>query len=133
MLKYGAYDLFKEEREGRSEERSNAFCEADIEQILEKNAKVITIDSQGGSSYSKASFVTDSSAEVDINDPNFWTKIVGLKPSPDVLGPRTPVKKYAASQSDEPDLVVLTDETDWTKVDRDTLMRLVGAGDSDEA
>ena len=43
------------------------------------------------------------------------------------------MKKYAASQSDEPELVVLTDETDWTKVDRDTLMRLVGAGDSDEA
>ena len=95
---------------------------------------MITIDSQGGSSYSKASFVTDSSAEVDINDPNFWTKIVGLKDhSPDVLGPRTPVKKYPASQSDEPDLVVLTDETDWAKVDRDTLMRLVGTGGRDEA
>lgn len=93
---------------------------------------MITIDSQGGSSYSKASFVTDSSAEVDINDPNFWTKIVGLKSEPDVLGPRTPGKKYAVAQGDEPDLVVLTDETDWTKVDRDTLMRLVGTGGGDE-
>ena len=88
---------------------------------------MITIDSQGGSSFSKASFVTDSSAEVDINDPNFWTKIVGLKDhSQEVLGPRTPTKKFASSQIDEPDLVVLTDETDWAKVDRDTLMRLVG-------
>ena len=55
LLKYGAYDFFKEEREGRSDELSNAFCEADIDQILEKNTKVITIDSQGGSSFSKAS------------------------------------------------------------------------------
>ena len=66
LLKYGAYDFFKEEREGRSEELSNAFCEADIDQILEKNTKVITIDSQGGSSFSKASFITATSAEVDI-------------------------------------------------------------------
>ena len=36
LLKYGAYDFFKEEREGRTEELSNAFCEADIDQILEK-------------------------------------------------------------------------------------------------
>ena len=132
LLKYGAYDLFKEEHEGRSEELSTAFCEADIDQILEKNTKVITIDSQGGSSYSKASFITDTSDEIDIDDPNFWTKIVGLKEPSDELGPRTPVKKYPTSQSDEPDLVVLTDEIDWTKIDRDTLMRLVGIGRGDK-
>ena len=97
LLKYGAYDFFKEEREGRSDELSNAFCEADIDQILEKNTKVITIDSQGGSSFSKASFITDSSMEVDINDPNFWTKVVGLKPADDlVMGPRSRKKgEYA--------------------------------------
>ena len=63
LLKYGAYDFFKEEREGRTEELSNAFCEADIDQILEKNAKVITIDSQGGSSFAKASFIAEISLE----------------------------------------------------------------------
>ena len=127
LLKYGAYDLFKEEREGRSEERSNAFCEADIEQILEKNAKVITIDSQGGSSFSKASFITDSSMEVDINDPNFWTKIVGLKKeSQDVMGPRIRNKKHSPQATDdEPEPEGFVDDNEWTKTDRDTLLKLV--------
>lgn len=128
MLKYGAYDLFKEEREGRSEERSNAFCEADIEQILEKNAKVITIDSQGGSSFSKASFVTDTSDEIDIDDPNFWTKIVGLKDhSQDVMGPRVRKKVEYKEVGDGEDLVEggFEDENEWNKTDRDMLVKQV--------
>ena len=127
LLKYGAYDLFKEEREGRSEERSNAFCEADIEQILEKNAKVITIDSQGGSSFSKASFITNTSDEIDINDPDFWTKIVGLKKeSQDVMGPRVRNKKCSPQATDdEPEPDGFIDDNEWTKADRDTLLRLV--------
>lgn len=128
LLKYGAYDLFKEEREGRSEERSNAFCEADIDQILEKNAKVITIDSQGGSSFSKASFITDSSMEVDINDPNFWTKIVGLKKeSQDVMGPRVRKRVEYKEVADTEDGVegIFEDEGEWIKTDRDVLVKQV--------
>ena len=128
LLKYGAYDLFKEEREGRSEERSNAFCEADIEQILEKNAKVITIDSQGGSSFSKASFITDSSMEVDINDPDFWTKIVGLKKeSQDVMGPRVRKRVEYKEVADTEDGVegIFEDEGEWIKTDRDVLVKQV--------
>ena len=130
LLKYGAYDFFKEEREGRSEELSNAFCEADIDQILEKNAKVITIDSQGGSSFSKASFVTDNSTEVDVNDPYFWTKVVGLKEPQEVnLTPRTRQSRYSVGKEDgnemELDGVTMVDENDWTKSDRDLLLRLL--------
>ena len=33
VLQYGAYDLFREEREGKSEDTSKAFCEADIDQV----------------------------------------------------------------------------------------------------
>lgn len=135
LLKYGAYDFFKEEREGRSEELSNAFCEADIDQILEKNTKVITIDSQGGSSFSKASFITDGSMEVDINDPNFWTKVVGLKPTDDmVMGPRNRKKmEYMGLQERdaEPETAALIDESEWTKIDRDLVAKLVRVvGDS---
>ena len=129
LLKYGAYDFFKEEREGRSDELSNAFCEADIDQILEKNTKVITIDSQGGSSFSKASFITDSSMEVDINDPNFWTKVVGLKPADDlVIGPRSRKKvEYAeVEEEDAKNEVFFDDESEWVKADRDNLVKLVG-------
>ena len=130
LLKYGAYDFFKEEREGRSDELSNAFCEADIDQILEKNTKVITIDSQGGSSFSKASFITDSSMEVDINDPNFWTKVVGLKPADDlVMGPRSRKKvEYAeVEEEDAKNEAFFDDESEWVKADRDNLVKLVGA------
>ena len=129
LLKYGAYDFFKEEREGRSDELSNAFCEADIDQILEKNTKVITIDSQGGSSFSKASFITDSSMEVDINDPNFWTKVVGLKPADDlVMGPRSRKKvEYAeVEEEDAKNEAFFDDESEWVKADRDNLVKLVG-------
>ena len=136
LLKYGAYDFFKEEREGRSDELSNAFCEADIDQILEKNTKVITIDSQGGSSFSKASFITDSSMEVDINDPNFGTKVVGLKPADDlVMGPRSRKKvEYGGLQDRdaEPEAAALMDESEWTKADRDLVAKLVSvASESD--
>lgn len=135
LLKYGAYDFFKEEREGRSDELSNAFCEADIDQILEKNTKVITIDSQGGSSFSKASFITDSSMEVDINDPNFWTKVVGLKPADDlVMGPRSRKKvEYAeVEEEDAKNEAFFDDESEWVKADRDNLVKLVGvASESD--
>ena len=130
LLKYGAYDFFKEEREGRSEELSNAFCEADIDQILEKNTKVITIDSQGGSSFSKASFITDGSMEVDINDPNFWTKVVGLKPTDDmVMGPRNRKKmEYVeVEEEDTKNEAFFDDESEWTKTDRDNLLKLVRA------
>ena len=129
LLKYGAYDFFKEEREGRSDELSNAFCEADIDQILEKNTKVITIDSQGGSSFSKASFITDSSMEVDINDPNVWTKVVGLKPADDlVMGPRSRKKvEYAeVEEEDAKNEAFFDDESEWVKADRDNLVKLVG-------
>ena len=129
LLKYGAYDFFKEEREGRSDELSNAFCEADIDQILEKNTKVITIDSQGGSSFSKASFITDSSMEVDINDPNFWTKVVGLKPADDlVMGPRSRKKvEYAeVEEEDAKNEAFFDDESEWVKAARDNLVKLVG-------
>ena len=129
LLKYSAYDFFKEEREGRSEELSNAFCEADIDQILEKNAKVITVDSQGGSSFSKASFVTDTSAEVDINDPNFWTKVIGLQePREETMGPRVRKKvEYKATMSDETlQETGFEDESEWVKTDRDALVKRVG-------
>ena len=129
LLKYGAYDFFKEEREGRTEELSNAFCEADIDQILEKNAKVITIDSQGGSSFAKASFITDTSDEIDINDPNFWTKVVGLKEKQEVeIGPRVRRKvEYQVGDVEEvgQEACFDDDDGDWSKTDRDMLLKLV--------
>ena len=65
--------------------------------------------------------------EVDINDPNFWTKIVGLKKeSQDVMGPRVRNKKCSPQATDdEPEPDGFIDDNEWTKADRDTLLRLV--------
>jgi hypothetical protein len=52
----------------------------DIDQILER-AKVVTHadDGQKSSSFSKASFIcADNSSSVDIDDPDFWKKAIGL-------------------------------------------------------
>jgi hypothetical protein len=89
LLKYGAYDLFKEEREGTADKESRAFCEADIDQILKTNSKTATMTAEEqvakaekrklGNVFSKASFVAeDSSTQLDVKDPEFWTKVVGL-------------------------------------------------------
>jgi hypothetical protein len=108
LLKHGAYDIFREESEGRSEEESRRFCDADIDQILERSTVVVhrgdaangDEDQPAGgdpssrathsknlggalNSFSKASFVSskESSNDVALDDPRFWEKVVGLSSS----------------------------------------------------
>lgn len=59
------------------DEASAAFCEEDIDQILERRSQKITHDNSGekGSIFSKASFATSASDNIDINDPDFWEKV----------------------------------------------------------
>jgi hypothetical protein len=116
ILSLGAYDIFREEKDGQSLEESNRFCEADIDQILSRSAVVIHDAKKSGrlvlqhgatilslsifrfifslfdtlhllgalsasvASFSKASFVVSGGAtnDVAIDDPDFWTKVVGL-------------------------------------------------------
>lgn len=83
LLKYGAYHIFEEEKEGISEKESQMFCDSNIDEILEKSCKIITSeDNSNGkdndSIFSKASFVVNNSDTVDINDPDFWSKYVGI-------------------------------------------------------
>ena len=86
LLKYGAYDIFHEEKEGLSEQMSKNFNEADIESILERSTVIIhdgnssTHSSSLGKkmpNFSKATFASDEQG-VDVDDPEFWTKVVGL-------------------------------------------------------
>lgn len=80
LLKRGAYDVFREDDSEQKE-----FEEADIDSILQRRAhKVVynegatSISSLGN--FSKASFVSaDEKEDVDINDPDFWKKAIGLK------------------------------------------------------
>jgi hypothetical protein len=78
----GAYDIFKEDKEGASEKESNDFVSQDIDSILERRATTVVHENTGsnsnaaGGTFSKASFKNTNSdaAEVDVDDPDFWTK-----------------------------------------------------------
>ena len=84
LLKKGAYDVFRDD----DDEEGQKFMETDIDQLLERNASTVTYDakstnlaSSGLGSFSKASFVTDTGdgeKDVDLDDPDFWAKAVGL-------------------------------------------------------
>ncbi len=83
LLKKGAYDVFRDD----DDEEAKKFMETDIDQLMESSAKDVTYGkkqnnlSSGLGSFSKASFVTDTGdgeKDVDLDDPDFWSKAVGL-------------------------------------------------------
>jgi superfamily II DNA or RNA helicase len=94
LLKHGAYDMFLEEKEGQSENESRYFVESSIEQILETSSTFLhkendsniecTKVSNNNATFGKASFISASAGdsgennEVAIDDPDFWSKVVGL-------------------------------------------------------
>ncbi|CAN0150637.1 unnamed protein product [Ascophyllum nodosum] len=99
LLKRGAYDVFRED-----DEEGKDFVEANIDDIMKRAATKITYGnkasmSQLSTSFSKASFVAkDQAEEVDLDDPDFWKKAIGLveqspqedksKPDEDLPGQR---------------------------------------------
>jgi hypothetical protein len=90
LLRVGAYDLFSEE----SEKAAEHFCEEDIDQILQRRTVVVKDDKAATTSnpFSRASFVSSESSSMDIQDPDFWDKLLPEAASaPDPLlqfGPR---------------------------------------------
>lgn len=89
LLKHGAYEMFKEEKDGEAEAASKRFSEESIDQILSRSTTIVHDPKKAAdsgkksfmSSFSKATFVSSSNPDevVDIDDPDFWTKVVGLK------------------------------------------------------
>lgn len=89
LLKKGAYDVFKDEDDAEAER----FMETDIDQLLEQKSKTVTYGSgatssigSGLGSFNKASFVANTEQgeqDVDLDDPDFWSKAVGLDTPPD--------------------------------------------------
>lgn len=86
LLKKGAYDVFRDDDDTEAKQ----FLESDIDQLLERSSKKVTYGnanassmSSGLGSFSKASFVADTGEggdkDVDLDDPNFWEKAVGLQ------------------------------------------------------
>ncbi|POM65404.1 Chromodomain-helicase-DNA-binding protein, partial [Phytophthora palmivora] len=79
LLKRGAYDVFRDD-----DTAGEQFCALDIDQILQRSSQIIQYTEQAQSSFSKASFVSaTTSDDVDLDDPDFWKKAVGLsEPDP---------------------------------------------------
>lgn len=93
LLRHGAYDIFNEDRAGTAETESNDFVQQDIDSILERRSRTVVHKDTGsgssaaGGTFSKASFIApktpgsakknSASEDIDIEDPEFWTKMVG--------------------------------------------------------
>uniref|UniRef100_A0A665X8A1 Chromodomain helicase DNA binding protein 8 n=1 Tax=Echeneis naucrates TaxID=173247 RepID=A0A665X8A1_ECHNA len=71
LLRKGAYAAIMDEND-----EGSRFCEEDIDQILQRRATTITIESEGkGSTFSKASFVaSENRNDIALDDPEFWQK-----------------------------------------------------------
>ena len=93
LLKYGAYDLFREDEEGKG--GNDIFGEDDIDKILERASTVVRYeraeenntggDTEGaagakdkkGSTFSKAFFSSShADTDIDINAENFWELVL---------------------------------------------------------
>jgi SNF2 family DNA or RNA helicase len=89
LLRHGAYDIFNEEKAGQAEAESNEFIQQDIDSILQRCSHTIVHDNTGstsssaGGTFSKASFKAKTpdagskNVDVDIDDPDFWKKMIG--------------------------------------------------------
>jgi chromodomain-helicase-DNA-binding protein 7 len=70
VVALGAYGAIMDE-----DSAGDKFCEEDIDQILERRTQIITLESEKGSTFSKASFASSGiRSDIDIDDPDFWKK-----------------------------------------------------------
>ncbi len=70
LLKKGAYGAVMDD-----DNAGDKFCEEDIESILARRTQIITMESEQGSTFSKASFASSSNrSDINIDDPDFWNK-----------------------------------------------------------
>ncbi len=92
LLKHGAYDVFCEDEKDSNGNTINknkvVFEEESIDSILSRSetrthgggSKDKNMGGTNGSNeFSKASFISKEGITVDIDDPEFWVKVVGLK------------------------------------------------------
>ena len=75
MLKRGAHDIFLNEADDAAFQK---FNQADINEILASSSTKVSYDetAASGSVFSKAAFIAEEGQEVDMDDPEFWTKIL---------------------------------------------------------
>lgn len=110
LLRHGAYDIFNEEKAGNAEAESNDFIQSDIDAILDSRSRTVVHENTGshsnaaGGTFSKARFTVSakspdpnkrSNEDIDIEDPDFWEKMIGESKSSEMdvdLGPRQRTK-----------------------------------------
>ena len=79
LLKEGAYAMLEDD------ENEKRFCAENVDEILKTRAKTVSTFVKGeptsgaGGGFSKARFqVNEGDADLDINDPNFWSKMANV-------------------------------------------------------
>ncbi len=88
LLKHGAYDIFRDNKNDQNSEK--VFFEESINSILSRSETRIHSGggggtdknmggTNGGNAFSKALFISKEGKTVDVDDPEFWVKVVGLK------------------------------------------------------
>ena len=79
LLRFGAYSILDEDTS-----KSQHFVESNIEEILEKNSRVVNYSIiRGCYSLGKSSFISHTADQsIDVNDPEFWSKILPPQTSP---------------------------------------------------
>lgn len=82
LLKYGAYGQLIDD--DINAESYKTFFEADIDDLLKKNSRVINFNAVRQSEkekkrlFEKSAFVSNCSDQtLDVNDPEFWNKVLG--------------------------------------------------------
>ena len=115
LLRHGAHDIFNEEKAGSAEAESNDFVQQDIDSILERRSRTVVHQNTGsesnraGGTFSKASFQapktpsgdkTRPTEDIDIEDPEFWSKMVGEAP-PEVESVLKPRKRNKTNYSEK--------------------------------
>jgi hypothetical protein len=141
LLKKGAYDVFRDEDDTEAEK----FMETDIDQLLEHSSKKVTYGDSatkslgsGLGSFSKASFVAnteDGAKDVDLDDPDFWSKAVGLdvpeETSEEVAQMIDDGVKRSRKQVQVYDPYAETKEADQRKQDRIALEKMLEKEEKD--
>ena len=123
LLRKGAYHALNDVEEDN-------FGEQDIEDIL-RGSKIMVYNEAAGSTFSKANFdlTADSVDGLDINDPNFWQKILPQKPEVEEEKVeegrmRTRHRQSTAADEEDPNLDDGT-SPDWKRSEREKLQHLL--------
>jgi hypothetical protein len=96
LLKFGAFHVFKSD-DAEADRASRAFCEANIDELLERHSVLISSSGNSGTNQSEhagtgarvdplnklkslaqVSFASDDAGDVNVDDPEFWLKVVGV-------------------------------------------------------